>query len=179
VKDFSPWNEPNLCSSGTCNKQKVVAGYYKAFKKRCKRCTILAAEVVDSKNMTSWVRKYRKYNRGARLWGLHNYVDANSHTSKSTRALLKVAPGSIWFTETGGIVTRWKGSDVGQFATGIQPAAEATAYVFKLAKISSRIKRVYFYHWQQQAGNEWDSAFIAADGTARPSYNVLRQQLGR
>ncbi len=55
-------------------------------------------------------------------------------------------------------------------------AARATKQVFKLARLSPRIRRVYFYHWQPADARlpSWDSALVDKRGKPRPAYKVLR-----
>ena len=55
------------------------------------------------------------------------------------------------------------------------PRREATSYVFKLAALSTRVKRVYFYHWAPAPtpNPTWDSALV----DARPSPPRLRGAL--
>ena len=47
------------------------------------------------------------------VWGLHNYIGANRLQSQSTESLLKVTHAAIWFTETGGLVSRHNHSSTG------------------------------------------------------------------
>ena len=51
-------------------------------KKDCRSCTIVAADVLDSTDMIAWVKKFKRYAPGARIWGLHNYKDANDATGR-------------------------------------------------------------------------------------------------
>ena len=55
-------------------------------------------------------------------------------------------------------------------------AARATKQVFKLARLSPRVRRVYFYHWQPADVRlpSWDSALVDPRGKPRPAYKVLR-----
>jgi hypothetical protein len=55
-------------------------------------------------------------------------------------------------------------------------AAKATKQVFKLVRLSPRIRRVYFYHWQPAKTffPTWDSALVDKRGKPRPAYKVLR-----
>jgi hypothetical protein len=112
------------------------------------------------------------------LWGLHNYVDANRLRTAGTRALLRATRGTIWFTETGGIVKRRNKRKVG-FPESAAHAAKATDWVFdELVPLSSRIKRVYLYHWNSaQAPENWDSALVNSRGRPRPALSVVRRQL--
>jgi hypothetical protein len=55
-------------------------------------------------------------------------------------------------------------------------AAKATRQVFKLAALSPRVRRIYFYHWMPSAKKHasWDSALVDPHGKPRPAYNVVR-----
>ena len=96
----------------------------------------------------------------------------------STRQLLRAVKGEVWLTEAGGIVrfgTRYRGGKRGEAR-----AAKAVKHTFEVARSSSRIKRVYLYHWDADPKFlTWDSAFVAANGRARPALDVLRKELNR
>src|ERR1700738_1332898 len=121
--------------------------------------------------MASWVRQCRDANGGrdAKLWGLHNYIGANRLQTRSTRALLAATRSLIWFTETGGLVSRHNKSTV-QFEESAPHAANVTRFVFdRLARLSTRVTRVYIYQWDSGAsGGAWDSGLIGPDGRNRP-----------
>jgi hypothetical protein len=155
----------------------MAALYYNAMRKDCRACTIVAADVLDSRDMLGWVRTFKRYAPAARIWGLHNYKDANDATG-TTRTLLKAVKGRVWLTETGGIL-RLKPSDGsrgGRKHTRGEQAA-AVRRVYRIAKSNRRITRVYFYEWAKKTGNRWDSAFLESDGRLRPSYHALRRGL--
>jgi hypothetical protein len=174
LKDVSTWNEANLSK-----KPELVARWYLALRKACPTCTVLGVDLVDHGNAVSWAQRFVKAaKRTPRVWGLHNYVDANRMTTTSTRALLKAVGGNLWFTETGGVVARHNGSGVA-FPTSPTRAAQVTSFIFnRLATISPRIQRVYLYHWDTglEAGGAatWDSGFVGPDGEARPALGVLQ-----
>jgi hypothetical protein len=176
VRDFVTWNEANHCSQPLCRKPERAAAYYDAIRGRCRRCNIVAADVLDTTNMASWVRRFRKATRAKKLiWGLHNYVDANRLQKTGTRALLRLVKGDVWFTETGGIVWRSNAPSRIRFPQSVPHAAKATRQVFKLAALSPRITRVYFYNWTP--GPTWDSALTDKGGRPRPAYRVLKRWL--
>jgi hypothetical protein len=81
--------------------------------------------------------------------------------------------GNIWLTETGGVV---KFADT--FPYNEQRAARATKYMFKLARSSRRIKRLYIYSWLgEQRGARFDAGLVNPDGSARPAYHVVRRAI--
>jgi hypothetical protein len=177
VTDYSAWNEANHTTQPTSKKPAAAARYYNAMRKDCRTCTIVAADVLDSPDMLQWVKKFKRYAPTARIWGLHNYKDANDARG-TTKLLLKAVRGQVWLTETGGIL-RLKpadGSRGGRKSTKSQQA-RAVKRVYQIAKSSRRITRVYFYEWAKKRGNRWDSAFVETNGKLRPSYHALKRGL--
>jgi hypothetical protein len=179
VKDWLTWNEANHCGEPTCHKAHRVARFYNNIRHNCYGCNVVAADVLDSPTMVPWIRTFlRTARRDKLIWGLHNYIDANRFRSTGTRELLRATRrvgGQIWFTETGGLVVRRNGSQIA-FPGNKRHAARATKQVFRLVRLSPRIRRVYFYHWLPARGRlpSWDSALIDRRGKPRPAYRVLR-----
>jgi hypothetical protein len=134
--------------------------------------------MVDRPNLARWVRDFIKTaHRQPKVWGLHNYADANQYTPKATKAMLKAVKGKIWFTETGGVVKRRNGSNVQYTGESLTHAAKAINYIFtKLVRLSPRIQRVYVFHWNGRNAS-WDSALISPNGTPRPAFAVLANLL--
>jgi hypothetical protein len=180
VSDYATWNEANHCGEPTCHRPALVAAYWHKLRRACPRCRILAAEVLDMPNMTSWVKAFRRAAKvEPRYWGLHNYVDANRLRTTGTRRLLKATGRSlIWFTETGGIVSRTNRRKI-TFPESISHAATATRFLFDdLVPLDRRITRVYVYQWNSEPGPKtWDSALIGPTGKARPAFRVLERVL--
>jgi hypothetical protein len=175
VRDYLTWNEANHCSQPVCNNPKRAAQYYLAIRKHCSGCRIVAADLLDGSRLSSWAKTFQKTigNRKA-IWGLHNYIDANRFRTRGTKTLLRTVKGDIWFTETGGIVKRVNPNKV-PLPESTRHAAQVTSYVFRLAALSKRIKRVYFYHWSPAPTPfpTWDSAFVDKHDRPRPAYDVL------
>jgi hypothetical protein len=177
VKEWATWNEANHCSQATCRHPRLVARYYDALRRSCRACTVLGAEVLDQPNMVSWVRAFEAEAKvRPKVWGLHNYLDANRMRTIGTRRLLAHTRARIWFTETGGIVWRRKKRKI-SFPESATHAAAATRWVFdKLVPLSGRITRVYLYHWNPAGPQDnWDSALVSIHGTPRPAFDVLRR----
>jgi hypothetical protein len=176
VKEFATWNEANI------NKRpETVARWWLAMRKACPTCTILGADLLDRNNVGTWAKRFVKAaKRTPKVWGLHNYVDANKLQTSGTRKLLASVKGAVWFTETGGVVSRNNGSGV-SFPTGPTHAAKATKFVFSnLVKLSPRVQRAYIYHWNTGVGAKddnrtWDSGLIGPDDKPRPSLAVLQR----
>jgi hypothetical protein len=182
VRTMAAWNEANHKKQPTYAKPKRAAQYFNILHRICTdRCVTVAADVLDSKNMLPWLAQFQRYARHAHTWGLHSYQDANHFRplrATSTRQLLRAVRGAVWVTETGGIVrfgTSYHGGRKGE-----RRAARALRQTFRIARSSPRIKRVYLYHWDAERHfRTWDSAFVAANGRARPGLEVLRAEINR
>lgn len=179
---YAVWNEPNHCGQPTCHRAPLVAAYYRKLRSACGHCTILPAELLDMPNMLPWARELRRALKvEPKVWGLHNYVDANRLSTKRTRALLKAVKGEIWLTETGGLVARRnRRKETVGFSEGAEHAARVTRFVLdRLTSLDLRISRVYLYHWDTVSPKDsWDSALIGPRGP-RPAFDVLEQLLAR
>jgi hypothetical protein len=175
VKSYLTWNEANQRGQPTWNRPKMAGRYYDILRTDCRECTIVGPSVLDSSKMPGWVKqveKAAKHRIG--IWAIHNYIDANRFRTSGTRSLLRATKAKIWFTETGGLVRRDNGSRI-EFAESPRHAVRATKWVLKLARISPRVRRVYFYHWTAPAPKAtWDSALIDRSGKPRPAYTVVR-----
>src|SRR5215204_6485669 len=147
-------------------KSKLAARYYKAMKSVCKKCTIMAADVLDSSDVKSYLRKFQKATKSkGRIWGLHNYKDVNRRQSKGVRNVAAVTKGQIWLTETGGFV-QFKTSG---FKYSLKRAAARTKYMFSLAKKNKRVKRIYVYRWFGEPRNaRFDAGLVGPNGESRP-----------
>jgi hypothetical protein len=179
ITEFSAWNEANHSTQPTAKKPRAAANYYKIMLQECRTCTIVAADVLDSSDMPWWIGQFKRFAPKARLWGLHNYKDANNGTTLNTRALLKIVKGNVWLTETGGIkrLKPHPGSRGNGRTNTLKGQALAVKRVFNLARMNKRIKRVYFYQWRQDGNARWDSAFLDMHGKPRPALATLRAQL--
>jgi hypothetical protein len=179
VRDFGVWNEANHKTQPLAHKPRMAARYYNAMRAACRRCHIVAADLLDDHTMARWVATFRRYAHHPRLWGLHNYRDANNATG-STRRFLRLVPGRVWLTETGGIrrPVHAKGrSHAAAYRGALRRQAKGVRRVFAIARSSHRIERVYFYQWRHDPTSPWDSAFEEADGARRPAYRSLRAAL--
>jgi hypothetical protein len=185
VREYSPWNEPNLAIRPSNYDPARIASYYHVLRKMCPKCTVLGADVVDTSSLDRWMRAYLRefpHNARPKVWGLHNYVDVNSSSSWGTQVMRRLAPGEIWFTETGAIVRRAKPTRIGKsdrrltIRIGASRALEATKRIFRLAATSPRITRVYVYHWKATRRSSWDSALVSPAGVLRPWFDVFAEQ---
>jgi hypothetical protein len=166
VRDFSPWNEPNAPEQPFTHKPARAAKLFNAMRSSCHKCTIVAGDVYDNKDMVRWVRKYKRVAKHEKVWAMHNYKDATRKRG-TTKQFLRATSGPVWLTETGGLRNRG----------GLKGQAKAVKRVFQLAVHNRRIKRVYFYQWRLVANRSWDSAFVSANGKKRPAFYMLKRWL--
>jgi hypothetical protein len=180
VTTFATWNEANHCGEPLCHRPKLAVAYYRALRSECPSCTILAPEVLDMPNMAPWVKDFnRRLGYSPKIWGMHNYVEANRFRMQRLRELLRAAPRSqIWLTETGGLVRRDNASTT-DIPEGARHAGEVTRYIFDhILPRNPRIARVYIYHWNPgPPETSWDSALITPGGRERSALFVLARVL--
>jgi hypothetical protein len=184
VRTYSAWNEVNHVSQPTFGKPGLAVRYYRVLRRASRRrhFRVLAADVLDTSNMAGYLRAFlRRAPDRPRLWGLHNYQDVNRLTSLDTRRMLRMVPGRVWFTETGGIV---RFGDSGQWTYSESRAANRTRWLFKLARryqtrrrgLRSAVGRVYDYNWfGTRPGARLDVGLVSLDGRPRPALAVLRR----
>jgi hypothetical protein len=169
VREFSTWNEANLGSvQPTGRHPRRTAVFYRALKRQCRGCTVVAVELLVTSNwrMWRWIRAFReRAGRGRLIFGLHNYPDVTRLRSKATRRFMRrVKNAEVWITETGGIV-RHRG-----FKYNEGRAARVIRHVFKLTHAFPRITRLYLYNWAYDGNKRWDSGLISDEGTERMGY---------
>jgi hypothetical protein len=182
VRVVSPWNEANHRSQPTFKNPKRAAQYYNVVRKLCRGCKIVAADVIDERNMERWLSVFRRTAIRPRLWGLHNYKDTNPRRGQQfggTRRLVKAVRGQIWLTETGGLARFVLPSGGTLFPYSLSRQDRAIKRMFSLAKrYRSRIKRLYIYNWfGQTRSNRFDAGLVNPNGSARPAYNTVRRML--
>jgi hypothetical protein len=180
VKTFATWNEANHCGEPVCHRPTLVAGYYRAMRRECPSCKILAAEILDMPNAVGYVRAFRrKLGYTPKTWGVHNYVEANRFHMARLRRLLRALPGAdVWLTETGGLVRRDNASTT-DIPEGARHATEVTRYLFdRVLPRNPRVKAIYIYHWNAGPPSvSWDSGLITPGGNERASLSVVRRVL--
>jgi hypothetical protein len=180
VRTFATWNEANHCGEPVCHRPKLVANIYRALRRECPSCKILAPEILDMPNAVDYVRAFRReLGFTPKTWGVHNYVEANRFRMTRLRGLLRAMPGAdVWLTETGGLVRRDNGSTT-DIPEGARHAGEVTRYLFdRIVPLNPRIKAIYLYHWNAGPTTvTWDSGLITPGGNERVSLFVLRRVL--
>ena len=172
VREFGTWNEANLASAQPTGRHpRRTARYYRALKRHCPDCTVVAVDILLTGNWRTWrwLRAFRaSAGRGPHIFGLHNYPEVTRLKTHVTRTFLRRLPRArVWITETGGIVrhNRWKYNE--------DRAARVIRHVFRLTNRLHRIERLYLYNWRFDGNREWDSGLIARDGRERLGYYEL------
>jgi plastocyanin len=176
VKDISPWNEVNSATQPTGKRPDLAAAYYNVVRASCRGCTIVAADLLDASNIRRYTAAFLKKAKGKpRLWGLHNYTDTNRFRSRGTNALLQTVKGTVWLTETGGVVKFVTQKGKVALPKSESRAKKAINFMFRLAEQNaSRIKRIYVYQWKvNNVFDRFDAGLVRPDGTTRPSFDVL------
>jgi hypothetical protein len=184
VKTLGVWNEANHVSQPTARSPKRAAQYFLAARSACGSCTLVAADVLDIRNMNSWLRTFLRNAKGkAKIFGLHNYQDVNRRTSDGTRSLLATVPGQVWLTETGGILTF-----LPSFPRNASRQANRTKYMFQLANrfknrrrgLRSVITRLYNYQYTgAPAGARFDAGLTNPSGSKRKAYTTFKKYAAR
>lgn len=186
VKVYGTWNEANHVSQPLSYKAaksrgpKLAAQYYTALKRNCRRCKVVAGDLLDQSDLSKYAKAMNKQLKGrAKLWGLHNYGDVNRNRTKGTTTMLKIVPGKLWITETGGIV---KFDGANNLKVGENEAVKALKNMFKLANkfdskrkgYKSTIERLYPYNFQEQQNARFDAALLDPLGVARKGYFTFK-----
>jgi hypothetical protein len=184
VRTYSAWNEVNHVSQPTFRSPRLAVRYYAVLRRmaRLRHFRVLAADVLDTTNMRAYLRAFLRQAPGRpRLWGLHNYQDVNRRTSADTRDMLRIVPGRVWLTETGGLV---RFGDSRQFQYSESRAARRTRWMFRLAGrfdqrrrgLRATIARLYVYRWYgEPPGARFDAGLVNPDGSPRRAYSVVAE----
>lgn len=184
VRTYSAWNEINHISQPTFRSPRLAVRYYAVLRRlaRLRHFRVMAADVLDTSNLRRYLRAFLRRAPGRpRLWGLHNYQDVNRRTSADTRDMLRLVPGRVWLTETGGVV---KFGESRQFQYSESRAADRTRWMFRLANrfdhrrrgLRATISRVYVYRWYgEPPGAHFDAGLVSPDGAPRRAYSVVAE----
>jgi hypothetical protein len=189
VREFGTWNEANHASQPTYRSPTRAAQFfremYRMVKGHCATCAVVALDVLDQTGVERYMRTWYRalsatYRRRATIVGIHNYGDVNRVRTTFTRNIIRQShrynrTTRFWFTETGGIVKFGR-----NFPCSMSRAASRLKYMFKLARTyhSSGVDRAYAYNWTGAGCSaRFDAGLTAPDGSTRPAYTVLRQQL--
>jgi hypothetical protein len=187
VHDYTPWNEENHYLQPTAHNPKRAAQYYNMVAAHCSSCAITAADVLDEGNMARWIEQFLLYAHHPHIWGLHNYLDLNHGGHNQTSLFLRMVPGEVWFTETGGLVWRYERGSHRFLVRGNSYASHAASRLVALAAISKRVTRIYYYQWRvpvtlsqakRHRGVTWDSGLIDPNCKVRPAFDVVARAMG-
>jgi hypothetical protein len=188
VKTYSAWNEINHVSQPIAKSPKRAAQYYNVLRADCRarKCRVMAADLLDTSNMLSYLRKFKRYAKGTpKLWGLHNYQDVNRFTSADTLALLRNVRGEVWLTETGGFAAFGR-----HFKYSLKRQNKATKWMFRLADrydtrargAKAKITRLFVYSWfglPRTRNNAFDAGLVGPTGSPRPALATFKSKARR
>lgn len=177
VKVWGVWNEANHKSQPTARSPKRAARYADLMRRACKKCTVVGLDVLDQRGMARYVKRFRRHvRRTPRITGLHNYTGVKNNSTRELRQVLKLMPGAVWLTETGGVVK------FGSSEYSPKRAATHLKRMFRHANrfdrrrkgYRSRVTRVYVFKWYgEQQGARFDAGLVDPDGTPRPGLEVF------
>jgi hypothetical protein len=187
VHEYQPWDEANRGSVRgrfSSPSATTAARYYQALRRVCSGCTILGLDLLDQDNPSSTLRYIAQFKHEIgrlrtvmpRLWGLHNYSDVNRLQSRRTRKIEKALGGSVWLTETGGIV-KFGRAFPNRKGSGLSRAAKVLAFTLALISQERQIKHVYIYDWSGGTTAGFDAGLTDSRGLPRPAYRVLCRYL--
>jgi hypothetical protein len=184
VRDIGVWNEANHKTQPTWRSPSRAAAYYRQMRSLCRRCTIVALDVLDQRGVTRYIRRFfhalpRSLRHRRMLVGIHNYSDTNRRRARGTRAIIRAVRrqdrrARFWLTETGGVVNFGRA-----FPCNTARAAARTAYMFKLARRYDRyLERLYAYNFFGSGCNGFDAGLVdGTSGAPRPAYSVFRSKI--
>ena len=183
VKEWGVWNEENHVSEPTYRSPKRAAQYFHVFRSLCHGCTIVALDLLDQANASSYAKRFyaalsSRDRSAARIIGIHNYEDVNRHRTTGTKRIIaavrsKNRRAQFWLTETGGLVHFGH-----SFPCNQKRAAKAVSFMFALTKKYRRyIKRLYVYRWfgTKPSCGHFDAGLVNANGSARPAYKTFKK----
>jgi hypothetical protein len=192
VREWGTWNEANHVTQPTYRSARRAAQFYVAMRSFCSGCTIVGLDVLDQRSTRSPSIDFRNYirawfraaGRSGRLMtvvGLHNYSEVNRRLTRNTRDLIASVRqfnrrAKFWYTETGGLA-----EFASAFPCNVNRQANRTQYMFDLARrFRADVKRLFIYNYYgTDCSTRFDAGLVNANGTARPAYNVVAQNLPR
>ncbi len=120
----------------------------------------------------AWIARYRRALKvPRRVCGVHNYSDINRFRSAGTHVLIRaLGCRRVWLTEAGGIY------HLGAFRANARRQARAIRWMFRLARSSRRIKRMYVYTWFGGMTPGFDAGLVIR-GRKRRAYTEFRKRI--
>jgi len=188
VTEYQSWDEANrgnIRGALASPSATLAARYYQALIRVCHHCSVSGLDVLDASQIgptLSYISEfrhaiYRLETIMPRIWGLHNYSDANRLEGWRTRALLRALGGEVWLTETGGIV-KFGAYFPNRRGEGLRRAARVIKYVFGVAGSHAQIKRLYIFDWTGgTTRTRFDAGLMDAHYRPRPGYVVVCRAL--
>jgi hypothetical protein len=187
VNEFVPWDEATHATQPTAHRPQLAAEYYNVLAAHCRGCEITAPDILDSDgNVEAWIHAFlQRAHPYPKIWPFNPYSSISTANPTLVERFLAATRGQVWFSEIGGVVWwRFKGRLIDH---GEAYAALAAANIFRLARLSPRITRIYYYHWRSpgdphsKAGRKatWDAGLVRANGAARPALYVVARELHR
>jgi hypothetical protein len=186
VKEFAPWDEATHSTQPTAHNPWLAASYYNVLAANCHGCEITAPDILDSDgNIVAWIGSFlERAHPAPKIWPFNPYHSVSVDSPALIESFLAATRGQVWFSEVGGVVWwRFKGRLIYH---GSAYSARVAHNIFKLASLSSRITRVYYYHWRSPGSPyklprkiTWDAGLIDAYGKARPALAILARELHR
>lgn len=186
VKEFAPWDEATHVTQPTAHNPWLAASYYNVLAAHCPGCEITAPDILDSDGNTgAWIGSFlERAHPAPKIWPFNPYHSISVDSPALIESFLAATHGQVWFSEVGGVVWwRFKGRLIYH---GSAYSAKVAHNIFKLATLSSRITRVYYYHWRSPGSPyklsrkiTWDAGLVDAYGKARPALAILARELHR
>lgn len=186
VKEFVPWNEATHATQPVQRHPKLVAEYYNELVTHCPGCEITAPDVLDSDgDIEGWIETFlQTAHPKPKIWPFNPYTSISTGNPRLVERFLAAVSGQVWFSEVGGVVWwRFKGRLIDH---GEAYAARVAKNIFKLAKLSRKITRIYYYHWRSPGSPHrlskkitWDAGLVRSNGAIRPALVVVERELHR
>jgi hypothetical protein len=188
VRQYQSWDESNrgnVAHAFSSPSAAASAAYYQALIRVCKGCTAIGLDVLDQNNIGPTLTYIREFKRAIgrlrtvmpTVWGLHDYADVNRFESWRTREVSRALGGTVWLTETGGIV-QFGGAFPNRHGSGLRRAAKVIKYMFSVAASLPQIKRLYIYDWSGGIpSTRFDAGLTDNHHRPRPGYVVVCRQL--
>ncbi len=187
VRRYGAWNEQNLCTQLLCRNPRLAAAYWAQLVRACRTCTVVAGDLVVAPPLRGRLIEAGAYGQAMmragvrpRVWGFHNYTDANRFQTRWTKLAARALPGELWYDETGGMVHRPPSKTPKpppyRYPANVTQQAKAIRYLFgPLARVSRRVKRIYVYQWFAGPPKAWDSGLLDAGLKPRPALATVRR----
>jgi hypothetical protein len=144
-------------------------------------------DVLDQGGVERYIGQYMRAlgssyaRRHLRVVGIHNYSDVNRKRTRGMRSIIRTVNRytrrpNFWLTETGGVVQFGR-----SFPCDESRAASRLEYLFDtVARHRRQLQRVYLYNWTGgDCTVRFDAGLTKNDGTPRPGYDVVKDELRR